>query len=253
MINYEPIGILFSIGNLHIRIYAIALVAAIIVGFALGKHEVRKTGLNLNDYLNISLFAIYGAIIGARLLFVIEYIHIFIKHPVEIIQMWKGGASSYGGFLGAFFFSILYAKKRKINLWQYADAMTTGICMGIFITRIGCLLNWDDYGIASNLPWAVNAGDFPRHPTQIYLAINGLILFFVFSRDRYRNLETGKKFLLFVLYYNAIRFFIEIIRDEPRFLLNLTMAQIIGLMLIVLSTILLRMIKSNSICSREGN
>jgi phosphatidylglycerol:prolipoprotein diacylglycerol transferase len=245
MISYEPIGILFSIGRLHIRIYAVALVAAIILGFIIGRHEIKKRGLNVDEYLNISLFAIYGAIIVARLLFVLENIQLFIKHPFEIIEIWKGGAASFGGFLGAFLFTVLYSKKRKLNLWPYLDAMVPGICMGIFITRIGCFLNWDDYGIASNLPWAVNAGDFPRHPTQLYLAINGLFFFFFFFRDRYQNLKTGKKFLLFVLSYNSVRFFIEILRDEPRFFFHLTMGQIIGVILIILSAAFLHIIKSN--------
>jgi len=251
MINYQPVKILFSVGGIEIRSYGVALVLAFIVGFFITKREVKRQGLDTNEFINMFVLIVLGAIIGARLFFVAEYIQHYSIQPSAILKTWKGGVSSYGGFIGAFLFTFIYTKLHKTDIWNYVDAIIPGVCAGVFITRIGCFLNWDDYGIANNLPWAVNAGDFPRHPTQLYLAINGLILFFVFFRSRIKHEDSIKHFLLFVISFNSIRFFIEFSRDEPRHFLNLTLAQITGFVIILITLFYLKrktppLIKHNS-------
>ncbi|MCK4943086.1 MAG: prolipoprotein diacylglyceryl transferase [Candidatus Aminicenantes bacterium] len=225
MIEYNPIPIIFRLGQIEVHSIGFAFTLAFLLGFLLALKEVRRRELNPDDFKKMFFLIILGAIIGGRLFFVFENVKYFFDYPVEIFKVWKGGASSYGGFIGGFLLPFIYFKKNKLNFLSYADAVVPALCMGIFIKRIGCFLNWCCYGSASSLPWAINAGDFPRHPTQIYLALNGLILFFLFSKLKHKQKYSGWLLSWCLIVYGASRFLIEFLRDSERYLFNLTIAQ----------------------------
>ncbi|MFQ6082724.1 MAG: prolipoprotein diacylglyceryl transferase [Candidatus Aminicenantia bacterium] len=232
MINYHPIPVLFSVGPIEVYSGGLSFFLAFLIGFLLGVKEIRRKGLDIDDFKKMFFLIMLGAIIGARLFFVLENVKYFSIYPIDILKIWRGGTSSYGGFIGGFIIPFVYFKKFKLDFWSYADALVPSVCIGIFIKRIGCFLNWCCYGMASNLPWAVNVGDFPRHPTQIYLAMNGLILFFIFLWLRKMVRPSSTLFLLFVISYAGVRFLIEFLRDSERYILNLTMAQITSLVIL---------------------
>ena len=229
MINYHPMPVLFTVGPVTVSSSGLSFFLAFLTGFLLGVKEVRRKGLDVDDFKKMFTLIAVGAIIGSRLFFVLEHVTYFSHYPLEMFKIWRGGASSYGGFIGGFVLPFIYFKKCKLDFWSYADALVPSICLGIVIVRIGCFLNWDDYGITTNLPWAVDAGDFPRHPTQIYLSLNGLILFFIFLQQRKRKRPPGTLFLLSVISYTPARFLIEFLRDSERYFLNLTAAQLLSL------------------------
>lgn len=240
MINYQPVKILFDFGSLQIPSYGFALFSAFITGYILALREVKRRGLDVGEFNNLFILIVTGAVIGARIFFAVENLRYYLNSPMEIFKTWRGGVSSYGGFIGAFLFVFVYTKVRKINLWEYADAVVPSIALGIFITRIGCFLNWCDYGVACSLPWAVNAGDYPRHPTQGYLALNGLIHFLVFQQLKTRPLISGQLFLWFVISYNTARLAIEFTRDGPRYFTVLTSGQIAGLSMLLIGLVYLK-------------
>ena len=185
----------------------------------------------MESLIKIFFSIIIGATIGAKFYYIIEHLNYYIKYPLAIFKFREIGNGSYGAFIGGFLFLIIYCNKKKLNKWKYLDAFAPSIGLVIFLCRVGCFLNWCCYGTNSNLPWAINAGDFPRHPTQIYLAINGLTLFLIFSKLKFKQRYSGWLFLLFVVYYNISRFFIEFIRDSERHLINLTGPQLTGFLL----------------------
>ena len=235
MIDYTPHPVIFRLGPVTVHSVGLAFFLAFLFGFFLGVKEVRRRGLDVDEFKKLFLLIVVGVVIGARLFFVLENAGFFLNSPLEVFRLWKGGASSYGGFIGGFVLPYLYFRKRGLNFWAYVDAVVPAICMGIFFKRIGCFLNWCCYGIESQLPWAVDAGDFPRHPTQIYLALNGLMLFFVFSYLKKQKRYQGWLFLAGVIGFSFTRFFIEFLRDSPRYLLHLTVAQWSAVVLVVLS------------------
>ena len=245
MIDYRPIPILFSMGPIQIYSIAFTLFLAFFIGFLITTTEVKRKRLEFEELKKISILVILGALIGARLYYLVENISYYTTDLLEIFKIWKGGVSSYGGFIGGFILPFIYMKKYKLDIWSYSDAFVPGICIGIVLCRIGCFLNWCCYGIASNLPWAVNVGDFPRHPTQIYLAMNGLILFFIFNRLKIKYRPAGELFLLFVVMYNVLRFLIEFLRDEVRYVFNLTGAQLLSFIILLVTLTYLGIRKFN--------
>jgi prolipoprotein diacylglyceryl transferase len=227
MIAYEPIKVLFTVGGLEVHSYGFALSLAFVAGFFLSLAECRRRGLDAAQFMAASAMIIVGSVAGARAYYVLEHLGSFAAEPGRVFYIWHGGLSAAGGIVGGFLFFYAYARASRLDVWRYADVFVPGLCLGIALTRAGCFLNWDDYGLASGLPWAVNAGDFARHPTQIYLLLNGLLLFFVFLRLRKAKGLAGRLFPLFLLLYGPLRFLIEFLRDSERYALNLTATQLL--------------------------
>lgn len=233
MINYQPIPIIFSIKGFHIYSYSLMLFLALLSGYLLGLREIKRAGLDNGFFTQLIITSLIGAFLGARLHYVIEHYQSYINNISEIFYLNKGG-SSFGGFLGGFLFPFIYSKLKRKDIWKYANVFAPVIPLGIFLVRIGCFLNWDDYGTKCDLLWCVNAGDFPRHPTQIYESLFGLALFLVFLK--LKHIEQFKKHLLmlFAAMYCTGRFFIELLRDSKRYWLGLTAAQITAVFIIIL-------------------
>ena len=128
----------------------------------------------------------------------------------------------------------------KILWWPYADAYTPGVLLAIAIVRVGCFLNWDDYGVHTKSLWGVDGGDGPRYPTQLFMSFGALVLFFLAGSIRRRTLPPGTYFLGFAMAEAVLRFWIEWLRDEPHYLFALTAGQWTAGAIIAISLFALR-------------
>jgi phosphatidylglycerol:prolipoprotein diacylglycerol transferase len=130
------------------------------------------------------------------------------------------------------------------------DLVSPLLALGLFFGRIGCFFAGCCYGKETSLPWGVvftNPNSLarlnvPLHPTQLYDAANGLAIFlFLIWRER-RKAFDGQIFSLFLLLYSITRFFIEMLRGDPRgFLFQnlISTSQGIGIFLAILSIFML--------------
>ena len=267
MINYNPVQILFNLGSLNVYSWGLFFAIAFLVAFFLILKEARKKKIETIHIYNIGFFALLGAIIGSRLFYVIENLGYYIGKPLEMLFFWQGGMTSYGGLILGFIFVWIYIERHPdLKFLQILDISAPYIALAFAIGRIGCFLNWDDFGIVSTLPWAIKtANDIPRHPTQIYLIIADLIIFFIlmklknrrhesekvsrFKKDSYKDIsfihesdfldKEGAIFLIFLLSYSVFRFFIDFLRSYNNYLLGLATSQWICILLFVVSIIVI--------------
>jgi phosphatidylglycerol:prolipoprotein diacylglycerol transferase len=130
------------------------------------------------------LWVTLGIILGGRTGYVLFYnFDFFIAHPLEILQVWKGGMSFHGGFLGCVLAVVLFGLKRKISILSLGDITCAVAPIGIFFGRLANFVNGELWGRPTDVPWAMvfpspEAGPFPRHPSQLYeAALEGLVLF----------------------------------------------------------------------------
>jgi len=227
-------------------------VVGFVVSLFLVWREAKKQGIKDNHLYNIALLVLIGAIIGPRLFYVLEHLSYFIEKPIEIIAAWQGGITSYGAFLSLLFIWLYTRKQKDITFMQILDLVAPYILLAIAITRIGCFLNWDDYGRASLLPWAIKVGDdFARHPTQLYESFYALAGFFILlgfknikekgKNTRFKKLleKQGSLFLLFLMFYSFFRFFNDFLREYETHFIGLALSQWICLGLFVLSATML--------------
>jgi len=223
----------------YFTIYSWGLMVAIgyLAALLTSAYLTKKDGVELEHTLTIYIYTAIFSIIGARSFFVLQFIGEYIKHPMEILMIQRGGFVFLGGFMAAFLAIYIYVRMNKLDIWRVLDVMSPGVMLGYAIGRIGCFLNGCCYGIVTKVPWAVR---FPpeecfRHPTQLYsffasLTIFGILLA-VFNSKRF----TGQVFLLAVSMYSVYRFILEFFRYSPIRPAGLTLSQYITVIFLVAS------------------
>lgn len=133
----------------------------------------RRLPAELRPHLDgAATWMVLAAIVGARLLFVLQNPHL-LGDPSAALAVWEGGLVSYGGMLGALLAWVAYLRVHRLPVRLMSEALGPPALLGWGVGRIGCLLNWsDEIGTVTGVPWAfVVAGDAPRHPVMLYLAV----------------------------------------------------------------------------------
>jgi phosphatidylglycerol:prolipoprotein diacylglycerol transferase len=183
--------VLIQIGPFAIRWYALAYIVGILLGWLYARALIRSESLwggpapiRLEDFDDFVLWVTLGIILGGRIGYVVFYSpsH-FIHNPMEILQLWKGGMSFHGGFLGCVLAVVLFAWRRGLSILTLGDLTCAVAPIGIFLGRIANFINAELWGRTSDVPWAMvfpGGGPLPRHPSQLYEAVlEGLVLFVV--------------------------------------------------------------------------
>jgi phosphatidylglycerol:prolipoprotein diacylglycerol transferase len=190
----DPVAI--SIGPLAIRWYALAYIAGIVLGWIYARSLVKKerlwggpvpiTLVQLDDFI---LWVTLGIIVGGRTGYVLFYNPaFFIQHPAEILQLWNGGMSFHGGFLGCVAAVMLFALRNKISILSLGDITTAVAPIGIFLGRLANFIKGELWGreADASVPWRMVFPDDPsqlfRHPSQLYeAALEGILLFAILA------------------------------------------------------------------------
>ncbi len=219
--------VLVQIGPFALRWYALAYISGILLGWLYARAMIRSERLwggpapmTVADFDDFVLWVTLGVILGGRIGYVLFYnpAH-FAAHPTEIVQLWKGGMSFHGGFLGVVLAVALFSRKRAIPFFSLADVCCAVYPIGHFLGRIANFVNGELWGRPSDVAWAVvfpGGGPFPRHPSQLYeAALEGLLLLLVLAWFIRRGalkrpgLVTG----VFAIGYGLTRCFCELFRE----------------------------------------
>ncbi|HEV7283518.1 MAG TPA: prolipoprotein diacylglyceryl transferase, partial [Kaistia sp.] len=193
---------LIQIGPFAIRWYALAYIVGILIGWWYAKRLVNNARLwgpagapmkpiDIDDFV---VWATIGIIVGGRAGYVLFYdLPMFLAAPWQIFQVWNGGMSFHGGFLGTVIAMILFARSRKIPTWSLIDVVAPSVTFGLLFGRIANFINGELWGRPTDVAWAIifpNADSQPRHPSQLYEALlEGLVLFLVLRFFTHKQLR----------------------------------------------------------------
>ena len=228
----------FNIGPLTIRFYAIIIIVGAIIGGWLASVLAKRAGRDPEVILDILPWLLIGGIIGARIWHVFTpsgsnqamgiTTENYLRNPIEILKVWKGGLGIPGGVIGGAVALIIYCKAKKLTFFEWADYIAPGLLVGQAIGRWGNFVNQEVYGRPSNLPWAITIDPAYRmpgfeqvakyHPLFLYESLLNLLaagLLLLINRKWRKKLFTGDLFLLYLVLYPAIRFFLEFLRLDP--------------------------------------
>ncbi|MBC8300163.1 MAG: prolipoprotein diacylglyceryl transferase [Pelagibacterales bacterium] len=246
--NFDPVA--FNFFSLEIRWYSLAYIFGIIIGWVYSKKYLINDKSILNIFDDLITYLIIGVILGGRLGYILFYnLDYYLNNLNEVLMLWKGGMSFHGGVIGVVISTILFSKKHNINPFTFLDLIAVVAPIGIFLGRVANFLNSELYGKETEVPWSViypKIDNLTRHPSQIYEAIfEGLILFLILNLLVKKNL-LGKKGLIsscFLIFYSLFRFVLEFFREpDPQIgylIINMTMGQILSLILFVIGISLL--------------
>ncbi len=226
--DFDPVMV--RIGPLAIRWYAMAYMAGLIGGWRYMRWLAARPPFALDpaqidDYL---VWVAFGVVLGGRLGYVLFYKPVSYFHdPLAIPAIWQGGMSFHGGLLGVVGATILFARRRKLDLLAVGDVLCVTVPLGLLFGRLANFVNGELIGRPAppDLPWAMifpAGGPIPRHPSQLYEAgLEGLallILMFLLWRSERLRLRRGTLAGAFLLGYAVARSFCELFREPDAFL-----------------------------------
>jgi phosphatidylglycerol:prolipoprotein diacylglycerol transferase len=254
----DPVA--FQLGPLAVRWYGLSYVAGIgLAWWLLQRRCGRGPGRDwtAEQVGDLVFYAALGAVLGGRLGYVLFYgFQDYLRDPLELFRVWRGGMSFHGGTLGVVIALALFARRIGRPFLAVTDFLLPAVPIGLFLGRIANFVNQELWGAPSDLPWAVlfsspAAGGVARHPSQLYEALlEGALLFavlnFLYAREPRRGTLSG----LFLLGYGACRFAVEFVREPDAHLgylwQGLTMGQLLSLPMIVAGLALLVMARRHS-------
>ena len=209
-----------------IRYYSLIFAIAFWLGYVITDKMFRDQKVPDGMLDKVFFLIIIATVIGSRLGHCLFYgWDYYSQHPLEILQVWKGGLASHGGTIGIMLALIYFSKciSHKSVLW-ILDCVCVPIALAAFFIRMGNLMNSEIVGMPSDVPWAFrflrlhpDEALIPRHPTQIYealfyLAVFGLLWFLYWKK--HLIVRHGALFGIFMVCVFGFRIFVEHFKEN---------------------------------------
>jgi phosphatidylglycerol:prolipoprotein diacylglycerol transferase len=237
-IEIASLGKGITIGGFTIAFYGIIIAFGMVMGYLMAVFQAKRTGQDSDLYLDLALWDIVFAVIGARAYYVIFSWDYYGKHPAQILNLRGGGLAIYGGVIGGVITTFLFAKIRKQNVLRLLDTACTGLLVGQIIGRWGNFCNREAFGRYTDSLFAMQLKEsdvasanlthtvlqhvvevdgvryIQVHPTFLYESlwnIGVLVVILLFTKHRKYD---GQLFLLYLLGYGLGRVWIEGLRTD---------------------------------------
>ena len=225
--HIDPVA--FSIGPVAVRWYSLAYIFGLLFAVWYAKRLVRNlavwggrapkaTPQHIDDLL---LWATLGVILGGRLGYVVFYKPSMIfEDPLQILQLWNGGMSFHGGFLGVVAATFFFGRKNGVPFLQLLDLAAVTVPVGLGLGRLANFIRGELFGRVSDVQWAMvfpDGGPMPRHPSQLYeFALEGVVLFAVLMFGVHKGKvlrRSGMASGIFGIGYGLSRIAVEFARE----------------------------------------
>jgi phosphatidylglycerol---prolipoprotein diacylglyceryl transferase len=232
------------LGPLTLQTFGICFALAFVASGVLMGRRLRELGKPTDWAYEMVFAAMIGGLVGSRLDFLIENWS-DVSHDLLKNVFSGSGLVWFGGLVGGALGVILWARWRHWLGLQLLDAAAAPLAIGYAVGRIGCQVSGDgDYGIRSDLPWAMAYpdGTVPTtdkvHPTPVYETVTmGLVALVLWQlRDR---VAPGILFGLYLVLAGTERFLVEFIRRNDSVVAGLTVPQLVSLAMMAGGTALI--------------
>ena len=212
--------------------------------------ELKRRGYNPELASSMVFAAAIGGLLGARILFIVEEWHAFLRSPWDFIFT-GAGFTWYGGFLGGVLGVSWVVKKNKIPWLIGADIAAPALAIAYGVGRLGCHVAGDgDWGTVTDAPWGVAYTNaiigwvdpstgipYPPgvrvHPTPVYEFLESVIIFGTLWAVRKKEYAPGTLFWLYLALAGLARLIVEFWRVNPVFAVGLTEAQWFSMLIMI--------------------
>lgn len=214
----------FTLLGLHIPAYGAMLAAGVVVMLLLLRVTPKYRDIKRSDAYYCVIYAGVGALIGAKLLYLLVELPAIIQNPSLLLGMLAGGAVFYGGLIGGFAGGIHYARRYRLPALALGDVILPPLALGHALGRVGCFLAGCCYGAPHGGRFSVTYPEggiapagVPLLPAQLMeaaflvLLCAALLLILRATRER-----PGVVWGWYMVLYGAWRFSIEFFRADPR-------------------------------------
>lgn len=218
-----------------IPVYGLLIACAIGLAVALCEKECRRRGLKEDTGIDMALYAVPMAIIGARLYYVAFQWQYFRENLWSILYVWEGGLAIYGAVIGGAAGLYLLSRVRKMKFLTLLDIVAPVVILGQAIGRWGNFFNGEAYGnpvthaALQFFPLSVQVDGQWHLATFFYESVWNALGFHLLWRYRRHAKMDGDVFFGYLLWYGAGRLFIEGLRTDSLMLWNLRVSQLLSL------------------------
>lgn len=240
---------LLEFGRFTLHSYGVMLALSFLLGIYLASYRAKQRGIEVQRILDLSVYIILAAVIGSRLAYILFHLSDY-KNILDMVAIWQGGATLYGGLVLSIAVSYLFSLKHRINFWVLADIISPSIALGMVFTRIGCFLSGCCFGAPTTVPWGIifppasPAGFYARsfgaeavalHPTQLYASLASLVIVLVLLAGEKRLRKQGGVFGAFLILYGIDRFVVDFFRyyESNMVAFGLSLNQLLSIALIL--------------------
>ena len=258
-IELANVGKTINLGGFSIAYYGIIMALGMVAGYFMAAWQAKRTGQNPELYLDLALWDIIFAVIGARTYYVIFSWGYYSEHPAEILNLRGGGMAIYGGVIGGVLTTLVFSKIRKQSFLHLVDTACTGLLVGQIIGRWGNFFNREAFGDYTNSLFAmqipkrdVRASDLTAsirehlvsidgvqyiqvHPTFLYELLWNILVLVILIWLTPKKQYHGQIFLLYLLAYGLGRVWIEGLRTDQLLLFgtHLPVSQLLSALLVL--------------------
>lgn len=251
----NPILINYPVINLTLHSYGALIIVGLLLALTISKCYARKLLISEQNVEDFIVWGMIGAILGARLIFVIIYWEDYIfRYPYtrilnksilfpSALAFWEGGLVYWGGFLGGIIACILFTHYKKIRKSIFLDVIILGVPIAQTFGRLGCLFAGCCYGAiiqsenAIGLKFCLNSPAFKTFfnktspeltaymishnhtpalfPVQLLEASMTLIIYCLLLLIAHRKYFHGQVFICYSIFYSVGRIMLEIFRGDP--------------------------------------
>ena len=230
--------VVLAIGPLKVHWYGLMYLAGFAGFWGLGRLRARRTDsvLSPQQVDDLLFYGALGVIVGGRVGYMLFYnLDTLLASPLTLFQIWDGGMSFHGGFLGVLVAMGLFGHRLGCGFWRLTDFIAPLVPIGLFTGRIGNFINGELWGgpATADLPWAMQlkcesfvalcrdklalppgtALTPPLHPSQLYeAALEGVLLFLILWLYSARPRPAMSVSALFLICYGVFRFAVEFVR-----------------------------------------
>lgn len=226
----RDIGATWFTFDLTIHAYALCILLGIVVGLIVTNRRLVARGVESWLILDISLFAIPLGIIGGRAYHVLTHPADYFagQDIMRVFYVWEGGLAIFGALILGAVGGWIGCRLSGLRFTALLDAIAPGLIIAQALGRFGNYFNQELYGGPTDLPWGLQIDPlnpaFPLglpadtlfHPTFLYEALWNLLgaAVIIWAGHRFQ-LQWGRNFALYLVWYGIGRMAIETIRLDP--------------------------------------
>ncbi|EFQ84294.1 prolipoprotein diacylglyceryl transferase [Aeromicrobium marinum DSM 15272] len=224
----SPSSGVWEIGPFPLRAYALGIIIGALLAIWIGERRFQARGGKDGVISDVAIWAIPFGIVGARIYHVATDPQLYFgdgQSAVDALKIWQGGLGIWGAVAGGALGAYIAARRAGVSFAAVADAIAPGLLVAQAVGRLGNYFNQELFGRPTELPWALEIDPENRpagflefatfHPTFLYeLLWNLAAALLLVLIDRRVRLTGGRAFALYVMFYTAGRFWIEMLRID---------------------------------------
>lgn len=251
----------FGGDTITIKFYGVIIAFGFILAALFGGRKAYVWKMSLDSMVDVLIYGIIGAVVGARLYYVIFQWDEYKDNLLSIFKIWEGGLAIYGGIIGGVITAYFVAKKTKLPFFKLLDLIGMALPIGQGIGRWGNYTNQEAFGINTTSLFGMTSDkivdyinshqqefiqngiemnpDLPVHPTFLYESVWCLLGFLVLYIvcQKFHKFD-GQLILGYGIIYGLERTVVEGLRIDSLYIgdTNLRVSQLVSLALVIVCT-----------------